>query len=321
MVKPFQNVVLISGGRGGATIARELSRALVCGGTLTVLINGYDDGLSTGACRRAFPKMLGPSDFRKMAHVLGRNQQHTIPLLTRRDIPLTAVDLVSWEDEVIARLLPKSDMAVGNAVFTNYFVRRGQRPGDFQRAVDDYAALCGVSAHVRLVAVSAEPGYLTASTVTGGVLGSEAAITESAEGIDEIYITPSPFLTGEARMALERADLVVVAPGTFHSSILPTLRVMQGARYDRAGQTVWVVNLRPDCGMQGVPYEWMGREISFACPELTWALHAHGSTYAACAGQRDLPWSRLTSDLIDPARPNEHDGARVVEELQGLGVL
>ena len=32
---------------------------------LFLLINGYDDGLSTGIARRALGKMLGPSDFRK----------------------------------------------------------------------------------------------------------------------------------------------------------------------------------------------------------------------------------------------------------------
>ena len=32
---------------------------------LSLLVNAYDDGLSTGALRRFIPDMLGPSDFRK----------------------------------------------------------------------------------------------------------------------------------------------------------------------------------------------------------------------------------------------------------------
>ncbi len=56
-------VSVFSGGRGPATITRELvtdSRI-----QLSVLVNAYDDGLSTGDLRALIPGMLGPSDFRK----------------------------------------------------------------------------------------------------------------------------------------------------------------------------------------------------------------------------------------------------------------
>lgn len=56
-------VTLFSGGRGASAIARELLR--IPGIELSVVINGYDNGLSTGALRRYLPGMLGPSDFRK----------------------------------------------------------------------------------------------------------------------------------------------------------------------------------------------------------------------------------------------------------------
>jgi hypothetical protein len=56
-------IALFSGGRGGSSIARQLLRRP--GNQLSLLINGYDNGLSTGALRRFLPGMLGPSDFRK----------------------------------------------------------------------------------------------------------------------------------------------------------------------------------------------------------------------------------------------------------------
>lgn len=56
-------VAMFSGGRGGASIARHLLRTP--GTDLSLIINGYDNGLSTGALRRHLPGMLGPSDFRK----------------------------------------------------------------------------------------------------------------------------------------------------------------------------------------------------------------------------------------------------------------
>lgn len=57
------SVSLFCGGRGGATIIRELLKHTHI--ELNLLVNAYDDGLSTGELRRLVPGMLGPSDFRK----------------------------------------------------------------------------------------------------------------------------------------------------------------------------------------------------------------------------------------------------------------
>jgi 2-phospho-L-lactate transferase/gluconeogenesis factor (CofD/UPF0052 family) len=57
------NVVLFSGGRGASNIARALNSHSQI--SLTVAVNAYDDGLSTGRLRRFIPGMLGPSDVRK----------------------------------------------------------------------------------------------------------------------------------------------------------------------------------------------------------------------------------------------------------------
>ncbi len=56
-------VVMFSGGRGTSTLAPLLTNHPQI--QLTMLINGYDDGLSTGRLREFIPGFLGPSDFRK----------------------------------------------------------------------------------------------------------------------------------------------------------------------------------------------------------------------------------------------------------------
>ena len=64
------SVVVFSGGRGSSVLSKELiSRPDVA---LTLAINGYDDGLSTGEVRRFLGDSLGPSDFRKNASHLAR---------------------------------------------------------------------------------------------------------------------------------------------------------------------------------------------------------------------------------------------------------
>ncbi|HET7085729.1 MAG TPA: 2-phospho-L-lactate transferase CofD family protein [Rhizomicrobium sp.] len=67
-------IALFCGGRGSATIIRALLRQPDI--ALTLLVNAYDDGLSTGALRNFIPGMLGPSDFRKnLSYLFGNYSQ------------------------------------------------------------------------------------------------------------------------------------------------------------------------------------------------------------------------------------------------------
>ena len=56
-------VCVFCGGHGGTSLVRELAKRPDIHTTL--LVNGYDNGLSTGLLRGLVPGMLGPSDFRK----------------------------------------------------------------------------------------------------------------------------------------------------------------------------------------------------------------------------------------------------------------
>ena len=63
-------VVLFSGGRGSGALSLQLVANPQI--ALTIAINGYDDGASTGEVRRFLGDCLGPSDFRKNASRLAR---------------------------------------------------------------------------------------------------------------------------------------------------------------------------------------------------------------------------------------------------------
>lgn len=58
-----KKIAIFCGGRGSQYITREALRRSDI--DLTLLVNAYDDGLSTGMLRALVPGMLGPSDFRK----------------------------------------------------------------------------------------------------------------------------------------------------------------------------------------------------------------------------------------------------------------
>src|ERR1700745_2657521 len=80
------SVVVFSGGRCSSVLSKELITHP--GIDLTLAINGYDDGMSTGEVRRFLGDALGPSDFRKnashLARVLRTCPDAEIALLDRR---------------------------------------------------------------------------------------------------------------------------------------------------------------------------------------------------------------------------------------------
>lgn len=65
-------VVLFSGGSGTGSISEALLKNPDI--ELTMLVNAYDDGKSTGLLRRFIPGMLGPSDVRKVVSSLLKHQ-------------------------------------------------------------------------------------------------------------------------------------------------------------------------------------------------------------------------------------------------------
>jgi 2-phospho-L-lactate transferase/gluconeogenesis factor (CofD/UPF0052 family) len=78
-------VVLFSGGRGSGVLTRQLVASPAI--SLTLAINGYDDGASTGEVRRFLRDSLGPSDFRKNASRLATELHTCNPAL---------IELLDW---------------------------------------------------------------------------------------------------------------------------------------------------------------------------------------------------------------------------------
>ncbi|MFB9881197.1 2-phospho-L-lactate transferase CofD family protein [Planobispora siamensis] len=226
------SVVLFSGGRGGAGIARGLLRAPDT--DLAVLVNGYDNGQSTGALRRYLPGMLGPSDFRKnlLLH-LDRNDprqaamigvlDHRLPASAGRgDLdelvdglargrvhgmlpPRTRAAVVRDLSVLTDRLdgdpgLDLRDCALGNLVFAGAYLRLGR---DFNAAVRSCAETFG--SPVRLVNVTGgEDAYLVALKQDGRILADEADIVAPQDpvAISDLFLLGSP-LTPSRRAVLE----------------------------------------------------------------------------------------------------------------------
>ena len=288
-------VVLFSGGRGSGALTEQL--VTNPGIALTVVINGYDDGASTGEVRRFLGDALGPSDFRKNASRLARLLRSCpSPLIDLLDLRLdaglteastgarlaaavrgedTGVDPrlapirsrveglpAATRDAVAARLdrfaaelkltsapFSFADCSVGNLVFSGGYLLAGR---SFNAAVDDYCGLVGLPPGLIDNVTDGANAFLVAIDADGRFLGSEEAIVDATRQnrIEDIFLLAAPPTAEEthrwarcsreelagilmSRAALVRlnervaeavgkADLIVYAPGTQHSSLFPS---------------------------------------------------------------------------------------------------
>lgn len=215
--------MLFSGGRGSGALARQLVARP--GVSLTVAINGYDDGASTGEVRRFLGDSLGPSDFRKNASRLAGELQTAggplIELLDARlpavisaadavaEIRRTAADpahdrrvndwLTAFIEEHTRSGTPFAfgDCSLGNLVFAGAYLCAGR---DFNRAVDDYTALLGLPAGLIENVTSGGDAWLVALNGSGQLVRSEEAIVDARNqnAIRGIFLIDEPLTEAEA---------------------------------------------------------------------------------------------------------------------------
>ena len=217
-------VVLFSGGRGSGALARQLTQNPAI--DLTVAINGYDDGASTGEVRRFLGDCLGPSDFRKngsrLATELSTAPAGLVELLDFRlptpcDAATARAILMAvradaarpWAGDVANRLahfvreLDRSgrsfdfaDCSLGNLVFAGAYLSVGRA---FNLAVADYSALLRLPPGLIANVTDGTNAYLVAIDTSGRLLASEEAVVDAKRQnrIAEIYLIDRPLEQAE----------------------------------------------------------------------------------------------------------------------------
>jgi 2-phospho-L-lactate transferase/gluconeogenesis factor (CofD/UPF0052 family) len=183
---------------------------------LTIAINGYDDGASTGEVRRFLGDSLGPSDFRKNASRVARETKSCpagivevfdtrLPVPCSRDEALQALEGVAIAGgpqmrqriDVVTRELATgrpfefSDCAIGNLVFAGCYLHRGRR---FNDAVDDYCGLLGLPPGLIDNVTDGTNAFLVALERDRGVLVSEAEIVDAKRQnrISDVFLIDAP---------------------------------------------------------------------------------------------------------------------------------
>lgn len=198
----MKNIVAFCGGRGSESFIKAWN--LSQNNNLSLVINAYDDGLSTGRIRDYIPQFLGPSDFRKnivhylyscsdefkleIAKILEKrieSKAELIKILDNLEKKVTTPyvgrvyasfiksinEFLAYEKENVSDF-DYSDCAFGNLILAGFYL---QNDFDFQRAIDQ--ALNIMEINCQLLTASNENNIsLIATTTENEFLGKESLI-------------------------------------------------------------------------------------------------------------------------------------------------
>ena len=217
---------------------------------LHAVVTMFDSGGSSGQLRDELG-VLPPGDVLRCALALSRNEGEARRVL-------------------LARLPTLEHARLGGHTGGNLLLSMmEQYSGDFLAAVDGLRALLGC--HGRVWPVSVEPATLCAEYADGEVTRGEVEVDEGhARGhqVRRVWLEPPARIHPAVERAIAGFDAVVIGPGSFFTSLTPTLLVtgVAGAMAGVGGPIVLVANLLTEGrGMQGFTaadeVAWVSRTI------------------------------------------------------------
>lgn len=228
-----KKIVVFGGGTGTYTVLSGLKKYPNL--DISVVVSMMDDGGSNRVIRDEFG-LLPTSDLRQCIVALASNNSDKIlrKLFTYRYSSGTGI----------------SGMTFGNlfmAALTDLY------NGDQKKAIKDTCDIFGVTG--KIIPVTYEKTNLIATYSNGKQVLGEHAIDELGLTSDKIRITnlsviPEVKVNKEVLVAIKEADMIVLGPGDFYTSILPNIiidSVSQAIKKSKA-KLVYVVNLMTKFG-------------------------------------------------------------------------
>ncbi|MBK4764972.1 MAG: uridine diphosphate-N-acetylglucosamine-binding protein YvcK [Pantoea sp. Brub] len=193
----FNNVVALGGGNG---LGRVMSSLSILGSNLTGIVATTDNGGSTGRIRRA-EGGIAWGDTRNCLYQL-----------------ISKHNLISSMFEY--RFTGKSELSghnLGNLIL-RALEHLSIRPLE---AIDIIRKAFKIKAFV--IPMSEQPVDLIATDIEGNLIYGESAIDEMKKPPKVIALYPDVKATNEALEAISKADLILIGPGSFYTSLMPIL--------------------------------------------------------------------------------------------------
>lgn len=266
--------VVLSGGSGNDSLIKGLIN-LYPQIDIKVIVNAYDDGKSTGVCRK-ITNRLGVSDIRKNHYRMYEIKSSNIDsglssfynnrynldmkdkkayvgfLLEEFGLPFLCKYSDRFFDSIsISETFVFENFNIANIVYSQMYKEHGY---DYTNAF--FCSLLGIDDFVLLN--SYDNVVLKAKTSGQVTLECEAEIVEYCNDKNPIlgifFIGQEQNLNKKAIDVIESADMIVMSSGTFWSSLYPTLRYGSLYRYINASKAkkYWIMNNEEDKDALGV---------------------------------------------------------------------
>lgn len=198
---PPLRIVAIGGGGGSAQVLLGTRPFFA---ERTAIIAVTDSGRSTGAAR-TIANIPAPGDLRNLLATLAADPNAILPRLMQHRLRSPAVPLLDG-------------MALGNLILGGL----AQMEGDFATAVALARQMVGCPEQIFPVATANT--HLCAELIDGRIVKEEIAVRALGKpAIRRLFLDPPVAAYPPALEAIMAADLVVIGPGSFYTSLLATL--------------------------------------------------------------------------------------------------
>ena len=323
-------VVAFGGGHGLAASLAALRR--IPGVDITAVVGVADDGGSSGRLRAEFG-ILPPGDLRMaLAALCGDDSRGDD---SGDDDAAASVFTGRHWAEVLQHRFAGDGVLAGHAVGNLLIAGLWQLQDDPIAGLDAVADLVG--AHGRVLPCSTVP-LVIAADVAGldpdepehvRIVRGQVAVAKTPGQIERIALEPAnPPACPEALKAIDAADVLVLGPGSWFTSVLPHLLIpaQRDAIEASAARRALILNLDPKADIEtaGVPASEHLRSLLALAPGLRLddviadPAHVEDASELARAAAELGARVHFASVGSDPPARDQHDPARLAAALERI---
>ncbi|MGI8315559.1 gluconeogenesis factor YvcK family protein [Halobacillus mangrovi] len=198
--KEEPRVVVVGGGTGMPVLLRGLKNLPI---DLSAIVTVADDGGSSGRLRTEMA-IPAPGDIRNVVAALSDAEPMLLELFQHRFVSNNGPSL--------------SGHSMGNLLLA----AMASMTGDFYKGIKEISRVLNVRGNIYPIANHSM--NLHAEMEDGTVVTGESSIPKQNKRIKRVFVSPTPVQPlPEAVNAIKSADLIVIAPGSLYTSIMPNI--------------------------------------------------------------------------------------------------
>lgn len=308
-------IVVIGGGSGLSNLLRGLKYHTE---HITAIVTMSDDGKSSGRLREDF-NILPPGDIRSCILALSDEEQLYHKIFTYR--------------------FPHGRGLKGHSLGNLLAVALADITGSFKKAIQEMSKILNIKGQV--LPSTYEDVILSAKLSNGAVVWGESSIATAGHRspIRELKLHPeSAKANPEAVRAIEKADIIIVGPGSLYTSILPNFLLSDITRAVSSSRAkkIFICNVSTERG-ETEDYtveDHIETLVKYSDVQICDTVLVNSKIVLKSSGRRLGEVHNITSDkdkidrykiikadLIDKENPLYHDREKLVNEIIKLVII